>query len=143
MLRKSSPTPTCLFCKFVAAALSFAPMAASAQGGTQPIATQRTDLQRHDINVPGKEMIQVRVDFPSGAFATNHRHPGEEIIYVLEGTIEYTLEGRPPITLTKGGVLFVPDGVIHSAINVGKSPASELATYIVEKGKPLVEKAGI
>jgi len=89
------------------------------------------------------EMIQVRVDFPTGAFATNHRHPGEEIIYVLEGTIEYTLEGQMPVTLTKGNVLFVPAGVIHSAINVGKSPASELATYIVKKGAPLVEKGGI
>jgi quercetin dioxygenase-like cupin family protein len=88
-------------------------------------------------------MVQVRIDFPSGAFATNHRHPGEEIIYVLEGTLEYTLEGQLPITLKKGGVLFVPAGVIHSAINVGKTPASELATYIVEKGKPLVEKVGI
>jgi len=139
MLRKSSSAPTCLFCKFVAAALSFTPVAAPAQGSAKPVATQRTDLQRHDISVPGREMIQVRVDFPSGAFAANHRHPGEEIIYVLEGTLEYTLEGQPPITLTKGGVLFVPAGVIHSAINVGKSQASELATYIVEKGKPLVE----
>jgi quercetin dioxygenase-like cupin family protein len=46
------------------------------------------------------------------------------------------------VTLTKGGVLFIPAGVIHSAINIGKSRASELATYITEKGKPLVEKVG-
>jgi quercetin dioxygenase-like cupin family protein len=143
MIRKSSSTPTCLFCKFVAAALSFTPVAATAQGSAKAVATQRTDLQRHDISVMGREMIQVRVDFPSGAYATNHRHPGEEIIYVLEGTLEYTMEGQTPITLTKGGVLFVPAGVIHSAINVGKTPASELATYIVEKGKPLVEKVGM
>ena len=143
MIRKSSSTPTCLFCKFVAAALSFTPLAATAQGNAKAAATQRTDLQRHDISVTGREMIQVRVDFPSGAYATNHRHPGEEIIYVLEGTLEYTMEGQTPITLTKGGVLFVPAGVIHSAINVGKTPASELATYIVEKGKPLVEKVGM
>lgn len=142
MIRKSSSTPTCLFCKFVAAAISFSPLAAAAQANTQPVAT-RTDLQRHDLSVSGREMIQVRVDFPAGAFATNHRHPGEEIIYVLEGTVEYTLEGQSPITLTKGGVLFVPAGVVHSAINVGRQTASELATYIVEKGKPLVEKVGM
>jgi len=140
MIRKSSYNPTCLFCKFVAAALSFTPISAPAQGIAKPLATQRIDLQQHDLSVPGREMIQVRVDFPSGAFAASHRHPGEEIIYVLEGTLEYTLEGQSPITLTKGGVLFVPAGVIHSAINVGKSTASELATYIVEKGKPLIEK---
>jgi quercetin dioxygenase-like cupin family protein len=71
--------------------------------------------------------------------APKHRHPGEEIIYVLEGSLEYRLEGRPPVTLKSGEVLFVPAGVAHSATNVGTGEASELATYIVEKGKPLVE----
>ena len=86
-------------------------------------------------------MIQVRVDFPSGAFAANHRHPGEEIIYVLQGTLEYQLEGQPPVRLEAGQVLFVPAGVFHSARNVGAATGSELATYVVEKGRPLTEFA--
>jgi quercetin dioxygenase-like cupin family protein len=99
---------------------------------------KRTDLQQHDLSTPGKEMIQVRVDIPPGVLAPSHSHPGEEIIYVLEGTFVYEVEGKAPVTLTAGGVLFIPAGKVHSAKNIGTTNAAELATYIVEKGKPLV-----
>src|SRR5918996_418904 len=36
------------------------------------------------------------------------QHPAEEIIYVLEGTLESPVEGRPPATVNPGGVLFAP-----------------------------------
>ena len=100
---------------------------------------KRTDLQRHDLSVPGREVIQVRVDLDPGVAFPRHRHPGEEIIYVIEGSLEYEVEGKPPITLKAGDVLFIPAGTIHAAKNVGSGNGAELATYIVEKGKPLVE----
>jgi quercetin dioxygenase-like cupin family protein len=96
----------------------------------------RTDLQRHDLSVPGHEAFQVRVDFAPGAAFGRHTHPGEEIIYVLEGSLEYEIEGKPPATLKAGDVLFIPAGTIHAAKNVGSVKASELATYVLEKGKP-------
>ncbi|MBB3440780.1 cupin domain-containing protein [Rhizobium sp. BK379] len=102
----------------------------------QPI--QRTDLVQNDIDVPGHEAVQVRVDFAPGAFAVKHHHPGEEIAYVVEGTLEYELDGQKPVTLKAGQSLFIPSGVAHSARNVGDGKASELATYIVTKGSPLV-----
>ena len=98
---------------------------------------KRTDLQKHDLSISGREMVQVRVDVAPGVVAPAHSHPGEEII-VIEGTLEYQVQGRPPVTLRAGEVLFVPYGAIHSAKNVGSINAAELATYIVEKGKPLV-----
>jgi quercetin dioxygenase-like cupin family protein len=98
----------------------------------------RTDLQRHDLSIPGREVIQVRVDFASGSAFGKHSHPGEEIVYVIEGELEYELEGQPPVTLRAGDVLFIPAGSVHSARNVGSSNGAELATYVVEKGKPLV-----
>ena len=98
----------------------------------------RTDLQRHDLSVPGREVVQVRVDIAPGVASPRHTHPGEEIIYVLEGTLEYEVEGTPPVTLKAGDVLFVPAGAIHAAKNVGSGNAAELATYVVEKGKPLL-----
>jgi quercetin dioxygenase-like cupin family protein len=101
--------------------------------------TKRTDLQRHDLSIPGREAIQVRVDIGPGEVAPRHKHPGEEIIYVLEGTLEYEVEGKPPVTLKAGDVLFIPYGTVHSAKNPGTVNAAELATYVVEKGKPLVE----
>ena len=99
---------------------------------------KRTDLQRHDLSVPGREVIQVRVDFAPGAAFGKHTHPGEEIIYALEGSLEYQVEGKPPMTLKAGDVLFIPAGTIHAAKNVGSGNAAELATYVVEKGKPLI-----
>ncbi len=98
----------------------------------------RSDLLRHDLSVSGREVIQVRVDFPPGVAFPQHSHPGEEIAYVIEGLLEYRLEGKPPVTLQAGEVLFIPAGTIHSAKNVGSGNAAELATYIVEKGEPLV-----
>jgi quercetin dioxygenase-like cupin family protein len=97
----------------------------------------RTDLQRHDLGIPGREVIQARVDLAPGARAPGHTHPGEEIIYVLSGTFEYRVGNGPPLRVSAGEVLFVPARTVHSARNVGDSVASELATYIVEKGEPL------
>jgi quercetin dioxygenase-like cupin family protein len=104
----------------------------------RPAGTIRTDLQRHDLGIPGREMLQARVDFAPGASFPRHTHPGEEIIYVLAGTLEYEVAGKP-VTLKAGDVLFVPSGTVHAARNVGTDPAAELATYIVEKGRPLTE----
>jgi quercetin dioxygenase-like cupin family protein len=104
----------------------------------QQSGVKRTNLQQHDLSIPGREMVQVRVDIAPGILAAKHSHPGEEIIYVLEGELEYQLEGKSPVTLRAGQVLFIPAGIPHSAKNVGKTNGAELATYIVEKGKPLV-----
>ena len=112
-----------------------------AQQGEQMPGITRTDLQQHDLSIPGHEAIQTRVDFAPGAAFPKHKHPGEEIIYVIEGSIEYEVEGQPAVTVKAGGVLFIPAGTPHSAKNVGSVNAAELATYVVEKGKPLLTLA--
>jgi quercetin dioxygenase-like cupin family protein len=104
----------------------------------QPLGIKRTDLQRHDLSVPGREVIQNRVDISPEAPAVRHKHPGEEIIYVLEGSLEYRIEGRPPATFNAGDVLLVPAETVHAVKNVGSGNAAELATYFVEKGKPFL-----
>ena len=78
----------------------------------------RTDLQRHDLSAPGREVIQARD--------------------VLEGSLEYQVEGKPPVTLKAGDVLFIPARTVHSARNVGSGNGAELATYVVEQGLPLL-----
>ncbi|MBR0706091.1 cupin domain-containing protein [Bradyrhizobium liaoningense] len=110
--------------------------AAAAQAGVT-----RTDLQRHDLSTPGREAVQVRVDLAPGVAFGRHTHPGEEIVYVLTGAIEYDVDGKPPVTLKAGDVLFIPAGTVHAATNVGAETASELATYIVAKDKPLLTLA--
>ena len=109
----------------------------------QQAGIRRIDLQRNDLSVPGREVVQVIVELDPGVTSSRHTHPGEEIVYVLEGApLEYAVEGRPPVTLEPGGVLFIPAGTIHAAKNVGSRKGAELATYIVEKGKPLLTEVG-
>ena len=124
--------------RIVSAALVIAAFAFQIARADQP-EIRRTYLVKEDISISGKEAVQVRVDFDPGAFAVNHRHPGEEVAYVLQGTVEYELEGREAVTLKAGQSLFIPDGVAHSARNVGDGKASELATYIVTRNAKLVE----
>src|SRR5688500_983972 len=104
----------------------------------QQTGVKRTDLQRYDLSAPGREVIQVRVELAPGASFGKHWHPGEEIIYMIEGSLQYQIDDKPPVTLKAGDVMFVPARAVHSARNVGSAPGAELATYIVEKGKPLV-----
>src|SRR5688572_3479021 len=112
--------------------------------GAQPAGITRIDLQRHDLSIPGREVVQTIVELGPGVTSSRHTHPGEEIVYVLEGApLEYEVEGRPPVTLKPGEVLFIPAGTIHSAKNVGSRKGAELATYIVEKGKPLLTEVRV
>ena len=118
-----------------------------ANGSTLPVAQahevslgdiKRTNLLRNDLSAAGREVIQVLVEFAPGVSAVRHSHPGEELVYVTEGALEYQLDGRPPLTVKAGEVLFIPHGTPHAVKNVGSVKAAELATYIVEKGKPLL-----
>jgi len=114
------------------------PVAAGSLALASPSEIGRTEIVRHDIGTSGREAIQVRVQFAPGAKFPRHTHPGEEIAYVLEGTLEYQLGGNKSIKLKAGEAVFIPEGTPHTASNVGAGEAIELATYIVEKGKPLV-----
>jgi len=122
-----------------------AAIAAIAGSGLTPVAAQshqpgvtRIPLQQNDLSIPGREVVQVRVELAPGVSFPAHSHPGEEIVYVIEGVFEYAVEGRPPVTLKAGEVLFIPAGTVHRVTNIGSGIAAELATYIVEKGTPLV-----
>ena len=100
---------------------------------SQQAGVTRTELRRHDLSVAGREVIQVRVDLAPGV-----TFPPHSIAYCHRRLVGVSGEGKPPATLKAGEVLFIPAGTIHSAKNVGTGNAAELATYLVEKGKPLV-----
>ena len=121
----------------IAVMIFIASLALPASALAQLSGIKRTDLQQHNLSIKGREVVQARVDLEPGILSPNHTHPGEEIVYVLEGILEYTLAGKPPVILKAGDVLFIPAGVAHRAKNLGSGIGSELATYIVEKGKPL------
>ena len=103
----------------------------------QQPAFKRTEVQRGDLSAPGREGVQAIAEFPPNVAAGRHTHPGEEMGYVLEGTFRVEIDGQPAVTKKTGEAFFVPAGRTHNATNVGTGTARILATYIVEKGKPL------
>jgi quercetin dioxygenase-like cupin family protein len=98
---------------------------------------KRTDLQTHDLSIPGREVVQQMVELQPGTVVGKHTHPGEEVSVVLEGELRLEVTGKPAVTLKARQAFTVPAGVVHGATSEGRVPTKLLATYIVEKGKPL------
>ncbi len=101
----------------------------------------RVPLQNHDLSIPDKVMVQVRAEFAETATSGRHTHPGEEIGYLLEGQLELKVDGQPTRILKPGDVFFIPAGVIHEGINTSSGTSKVIATYVVEKGKPVASPA--
>jgi quercetin dioxygenase-like cupin family protein len=102
---------------------------------------KRTVLQQADISVPGREVVSAVAEFEPRATPGMHTHFGEELGYVLEGTFLVEQAGKPSVTLQAGGSFLIPAGSVHNATNTGAGKGRILATYIVEKGKPLATPA--
>ena len=101
----------------------------------------RTPLQTQDLSVPNKVVVQARAEFDPGVAAGRHTHPGEEMGYILEGQLELKIDGQPPRIVKTGEVFFVPAGLVHDGINNSTGKTKVLATYVVEKGKPVASPA--
>ncbi len=97
----------------------------------------RTALQTQDLSTPGRVAVQARAEFDPGVAAGRHTHPGEELGYLLEGQIELLIDGQPPKLVKAGETFFVPAGLVHDGKNTGSGKAKVLASYFVEKGKPV------
>jgi quercetin dioxygenase-like cupin family protein len=102
---------------------------------------KRTVLQQVDISAPGREVITAVGEFQPGASPGRHTHPGEEVSYVLEGSVVLEQDGKPNTTVSAGQAFIIPAGIVHNATNKGTAVARIVATYIVEKGKPLATPA--
>ena len=100
---------------------------------------KRTVVQQADLSTPGREVVQALVDFQQGGSPGRHTHPGEEVGYVIDGTIVVEQDGKAPMTVGAGQGFMIPAGTIHTA--TAKTAAKILATYVVEKGKPLATPA--
>jgi quercetin dioxygenase-like cupin family protein len=101
----------------------------------------RVALQTQDLSAPGRVAVQARAEFDPGVAAGRHTHPGEELGYVLEGQLELRIDGQAPRIVKAGETFFVPAGLVHDGVNTGSGKAKVLATYVVEKGKPVATPA--
>lgn len=97
----------------------------------------RVVLQDQPLSVPGRHTVTARAEFAPGASAGLHTHPGEEMGYMLEGSVELSVEGRPTAMLKPGDVFFIPAGVPHNGRNLGATKAALLSVFVAEQGKPL------
>ena len=120
-----------------AAHVAIAAVILTAGAGAQQSSFKRTVLQQGDLSIAGREAVTAVAEFQAGATVGRHTHPGEEIGYILEGTIVLEQEGKPAVTLGAGKTFFIPAGTVHNATNRGTTAARVLANYVVEKGKPL------
>ena len=97
----------------------------------------RTELQRSASSVPGREIVQVLTEIPAGVESGWHQHPGEEVGYILAGTVEMRIQGRPTLTLRAGDPFLMPPRTPHNALDVGPETGQMLSTYFVEVDEPL------
>ena len=99
---------------------------------------ERTELQHEPSSIPGREIVQVLTEIPPGVESGWHTHPGEEVGYIVAGTVEMRIEGKPSLTLHAGDGFLMPPGTPHNARDLGPGTGRMLSTYIVETGQPLV-----
>ena len=98
---------------------------------------KRTEVQHKPSSIPGREIVVVLTEIPVGVESGWHFHPGEEVGYILGGTVEMKIAGQETLTLHSGDPFLIPPGVPHNALDVGPGTGQMLSTYIVEIGKPL------
>ena len=106
----------------------------------QAQAIKRIPLQRFDVpGTPYVTVIGIAEIAPNVAIG-RHTHPGPESGYVLEGGFELLIDGEPSRMIKAGESYQIPPHAIHDA-KTGPGGAKVIATYVVEKGKPLASPA--
>jgi quercetin dioxygenase-like cupin family protein len=98
---------------------------------------KRTEVQRGPLSIPGREMVQVRTEIPVGVASGWHTHPGEEVGYIVAGTVQMEIRDQPTVVLQAGDGFLIPPRVPHNATDLGPETGQMLSTYIVEIGQPI------
>jgi quercetin dioxygenase-like cupin family protein len=103
---------------------------------------KRTEIQHSPSSIPGREIVQVLTEIPVGVESGWHTHPGEEVGYIIAGTVEMAVRGGPTLTLRAGDGFLIPPGTPHNARDLGPGTGHMLSTYLVEAGQPLASLTG-
>jgi len=98
----------------------------------------RTILSKSDIDgCMGKEAVVLTVDGKPMLVGKKHYHPGDEFIYLAEGTLTLDVAGKGKVTLNKGELLHIPGKIVHQAFNPDPDKPFKAVTFgIFEKGQP-------
>jgi quercetin dioxygenase-like cupin family protein len=137
-MKRSMLVPFGLVC-LVGAAYADTPSKAMTEGhAVLGQKQQRTVLSKTDLAVaPGMEAIVLTVDGAPGLNGKKHYHPGDEFIYLAEGTLILDVAGKGKVTLRKSETLHIPGRVVHQAVNPSLDTPFKAVTFgIFEKGQP-------
>lgn len=101
---------------------------------TSGIILQRTEL----VGAEGMEAILVLRELPAGGESGRHTQSGNEIVYILEGSVILEMEGEAPMTVATGQAFQTSAGEVHNVKNASATaPGRALAFYIAKKGAAL------
>jgi quercetin dioxygenase-like cupin family protein len=101
----------------------------------------KIELARGDLTAKNMDIIVNLFEVPPGATVPKHIHPGEEIVYVIDGGSLREPDGNL-VTLDAGTALIYARGVPHAGFtSVGDRPLKILNVFVVDKGKPFTELA--
>jgi quercetin dioxygenase-like cupin family protein len=98
---------------------------------------KRTELQHSASSIPGREIVQVLTEIPAGVESGWHQHPGEEVGYIVAGTVQMEIRDQPTLILHSGDPFLMPPRTPHNALDLGPDTGQMLSTYIVEVDQPL------
>lgn len=95
-----------------------------------------TDL----VDVPGKELSMIAVEYPPGSADPVHTHHAQALVYVLAGSIVMQVRGGAPVTVMTGQTFYEGRDDVHT---VGRNAsATEPARFVVflvkDKGAPIL-----
>ncbi len=130
----------------LAALLLPASLAAAQDAAKPPAVTQgagnikRTVLQKFEVPGTGYETVIGIAEVVPNVNIGRHTHFGPESGYMLDGEMTLLIEGQPDKLLKAGDSYQIPAGTIHDGKS-GAAGAKVIATYVVEKGKPLATPA--
>lgn len=116
-------------------------VALAAPAFSQPAGFSRKLILEQDLSTPGKHAVMALIEFAPGAVAPRHTHPGDELIYVLEGAVTLEIEGQPARLMKTGDTFLIPAGAVHLGRNSGDTTARALSTFVLDKGQPLATSA--
>ena len=98
---------------------------------------KRTEIQHATSSIPGRDIVQVLTEIPVDVSSGWHHHPGEEVGYIVAGTVRMERKDGDTQVLNAGDGFLIPPGVPHNATDLGPDTGRMLSTYIVEAGKPI------
>ena len=98
---------------------------------------KRTEVQHAASSIPGRDIVQVLTEIPVNVSSGWHHHPGEEVGYIVGGTVRMERADGDTLTLNAGDGFIIPPGVPHNATDLGPETGHMLSTYIVASGEPV------